>query len=201
MSQCARRPASFGSGVAPTGHALKYERRPARPGKEHSMSETKYSDVIGASSNASYMDPPPSIESVVNAHDAAEGDPYRVVDRRGSGSASPREKAAVQIRRVGHALDAVGRALKKRDQGRAAKYADGIVAGIERLATYVDSTGPAAPASKRRPQPGSLSHRARFVGLVAKRVLKRVRATARRADEAANDASLQPPRTSGTGPS
>jgi hypothetical protein len=167
------------------------------------MSEIKYSDVIGASSNGSYMDPPSSLESVAAAHDPGEGDPYRAAARHAPGSASARAKAAVQLRRVGHALDGVGQELRKRDQGQVAKYADGIAAGIERLATYVDSPERAAPApaSKRRPQPGTLVYRARFVGLVAKRVLARVRATAVRAGKSAGVAAAQPPRSNGTGPS
>jgi hypothetical protein len=149
------------------------------------MSDTNYSQVIGASSNGeSHMDPPSSLESVAASHDAGEGD-----SSRPPAPTSSRDRAANSIRRVGRAMGSLGRMLRDQDRGREAGYADGIALRIEHLARFVDSPKPAAPVAKGRPAPGTLAHRARFVGLVASRVLKRVRATALRAATPASGAT------------
>jgi hypothetical protein len=152
------------------------------------MTKMNYSQVIGASSNESRMEPPSSLESIAASHDAGEGD-----SSRAPAPVSSRDKAAIGIRRLGSAVRFVGQELKNRDRDRAARYAEGIAAGIEHLANSVDSPRPADKARKARPLPGTLAHRARFVGLVAARVLKRFRATALRSAQPASAAAPRPP--------
>jgi hypothetical protein len=150
------------------------------------MSETNYSQVIGASSNEeAYMDPPSSLESIAAGHDAREGDSFRP-----SAPASSRDEAAVSVRGVGRAMRFFGQVLRNQDRNRVARYADGLATRIEHLATYVASPKTPAPAPKGRTMRGKLAHRARFVGMVASRLLERFRATALR--------SAKPPSAAGT---
>lgn len=156
------------------------------------MSETTYSQVLGASSNGSGLEPSSTLESIAASHDAREGD-----SSRPPAPASSREKAALGIRSMGRAMSFVGQVLRSQERARAARYADDIAARIEHLAKYVDSPGFAARPPKRRPLPGSFSQRARLVGLVASRFLKRVRAKALRSGKPASVSAAQARRSNG----
>ena len=156
------------------------------------MSETNYSQVLGASSNGSHLEPPSSLESLAASHDPREGD-----SSRPPAPVSSRDKAALNIRRMGRAMSFVGQVLRKQERARAARYADDIAARIEHLAKYIDSSRSVVPPPKGRPLPGSFSHRARLVSLVASRFLRRVRATALRSRKPTSVAGARARRSNG----